>query len=299
MKDYLIYTDVSTDIDPAVVKEKDIHFIPMNYTIGSEDRLCEGLEDDELLKKFYQGQRDGDLTHTSQITPQKYIDAFTPALAEGKDILYICLSSGLTKTYDSARLAKMELEETFPNAKVYPVDSLGATAGMGLLTEFATEYRDAGMTIEENVKALEDIRLNVNHLFMVEDLMYLKRGGRVSAATAVVGTMLNIKPILIIDENGKLVTIDKKRGVKPAIKDMIGMVKNTRDPQYHRYYFLHSDAPERADMLIEQIKEMDPEAVCKMRQLCPVIGAHTGPGMAAVVWVGDRKKLQEQNKKSN
>ena len=293
MNDYLIYADVSIDIDPAFAEAHDIHFIPMSYSLGEEDRLCQGMESEELLKKFYQGQRDGDVTHTSQITPQKYMDAFAPALAEGKDVLYICLSSGLTKTYDSALLAKRELEEEYPDAKVFPVDSLGATGGMGLLTEFAAEYKESGMTIVENVKALEAIRLDICHLFMVEDLMYLKRGGRVSAATAVVGTMLNVKPILIIDDQGKLPTIDKKRGVKPALKDMIRRVTKCRNPEYHRYYIMHADAPERADFLVNQVKALDPEAVIKVRPLCPVIGAHTGPGMAAVVWIGDRNRIAD------
>lgn len=293
MNDYLIYADVSMDIDPEFAKAHDIRFVPMHYSLGEEDRICQGMEDPELLKKFYQGQRDGDVTHTSQITPQSYIDAFTPSLKEGKDILYICLSSGLTKTFDSVNLAARDLAEEFPDAKVCPVDSLGATCGMGLLAEFAAQYKEAGMTIEENAKALEKIRLRICHLFMVEDLMYLKRGGRVSATTAVVGTMLNIKPILIIDDDGKLPTIDKKRGVKPALKDMMRRVAKTRDPEYHRYYIMHADAPDRADQLRKQVTELDPEAKITVVTLGPVIGAHTGPGMAAIVWVGDRQHIAD------
>lgn len=288
MNNYLIYTDASADIDPRIIERYDIRFVAMNYTVGEEERLCANLESPDFMKKFYDAQREGRETHTSQVTPHTYMETFAPLLKEGKSVLYLSLSSGLTKTFDSVCLAASELAEEYKEAKVVAVDTLCATGGMGLLLEAAAENRAAGLSIDENADWLNAHRLNVAHWFMVDDLMYLKRGGRIPATTAVLGTALNIKPILKIDDEGKLVTLEKKRGYKLAIKELANKYTTTRDESKNRVYIVHGDCPDRADELEQLLKEINPQADITKMMLCPIIGAHTGPGMLAAIFFGNR-----------
>ena len=286
---YVIFSDISADIPVDYAKEHDIRFISMQYTIGDEDRVCEGIEEEAVLKRFYDGQRNGDLTRTSQIAPQNYMDVFASILQEGEDILYLSLSSGLSSTYQSSCLAARQLEEQFPERKIVCVDSLGATGGMGMLLVSAVENREKGMSIEENGKWLEDNRLRVCHWFMVEDLMYLKRGGRVSAATAVVGSALNIKPILKIEEDGTLKNFAKARGTKRALNNLVEYYDAASDKEDgERIFIMHADSLENAEYLEEKVKAINPTCRVEKMMLCPIIGAHTGPGMCAIVHFGRR-----------
>ena len=240
--EYLIYTDASADIDPEFLKNENIHFVPMRYMVGDEERICEALEEEAFLKKFYDAQRQGKVTQTSQITPHTYVETFEPILKEGKSILYLSLSSGLTKTFDSVCMAANELAETYTNAKVVPVDSFCATGGMGLLLECAIRNQKNGMTIEENAKWLNENKGKMTLWFMVDDLMYLKRGGRIPATTAIIGSALNIKPILEVDAEGKLITIEKKHGPKMGLKALESKYKKQRDDSYgNRVYIVHGD----------------------------------------------------------
>lgn len=293
-KSYIIFADVSADVDAAFAKENEIHFIPMNYTLGEEDRRCVNMEEEEVLVRFYNGQRTGDLTRTSQINPQNYREEWEPYVKEGKSILYISLSSGLSGTFQSASLAAADLLEEYEGVEIVPVDSLCATGGMGMLIEAAVANRKKGMSISENADWLNGNKKRLNHWFMVEDLMYLKRGGRVSAATALVGTTLNIKPILKIDEQGKLVNFDKKRGTKGAIKALAdlytkNMILNPVNDVENCVYIVHADAPESADMLEQLVKTANPSCRITKMMLSPIIGAHTGPGMAAVIHWGKER----------
>ncbi len=295
MKDqysYEIFMDTSGDIDAAFARENGIRFIGMNYTISGEERFCAGMESEEILKKFYDGQRNGDLTRTSQITPHQYAETFAPVLKEGKSVLYICLSSGLSNTFESVRLAAAGLKEEYPEQEVCPVDSLAATGGMGLITERAVKNRAAGMSVSENAEDLQRTAVNACHVFMVDDLGYLRRGGRVSAATAVVGTMLNVKPVLIINGEGKLPTIGKKRGDRQAIKMMLDRFLESRDPSASSIYITHGDCADKADYVAQQVREKVPDADIHIMMLSPVIGAHTGPGMVSLIYWGDRSRIE-------
>lgn len=286
---YVIFSDISADIPAGYAKENDIRFISMRYSLGDEDRVCEEIETEEVLKRFYNGQRNGDLTRTSQISPQVYMDVFTPVLREGKDILYLALSSGLSSTYQSSCLAAGQLKEQFPEREIVCVDSLAATGGMGLLLEAAVQNRKEGMAPAENGKWLEENRLKVCHWFMVEDLMYLKRGGRVSAATAVVGSALNIRPVLKIEEDGTLKNFAKARGTKRALNSLVDYYEAAGDKKPgERVYILHADSQENAEYLEEKVKQINPQCSVTKMMLSPIIGAHTGPGMCAVVHFGRR-----------
>ena len=283
---YLIVMDASADIDSKVFIEEDIRFIPMQYSLNEEMRESKGSESEELLKSFYDSQRSGELTKTTQITPYQYINFFSKLLNEGYSILYLSLSSGLSSTYQSAMLAASELNDEHKDEKVYVVDSLGATGGIGVLLELACKYRKEGKSIEENCALLNNAKLKLHHFFMVQDLMYLRRGGRVSGATAVVGTVLGIKPILKIDENGKLVNFAKRRGNKLALEELAKLFNENYELNDSPIYIVDGDAKELGDFLASEIKKLIPEAVVKRNMLSPIIGAHTGPGLVAVCFIG-------------
>ena len=283
---YLIVMDASADIDSKVFIEEDIRFIPMQYSLNEEMRESNGIESEELLKSFYDSQRSGELTKTTQITPYQYINFFSKLLNEGYSILYLSLSSGLSSTYQSAMLAASELNDEHKDEKVYVVDSLGATGGIGVLLELACKYRKEGKSIEENCALLNNAKLKLHHFFMVQDLMYLRRGGRVSGATAVVGTVLGIKPILKIDENGKLVNFTKRRGNKLALEELAKLFNENYELNDSPIYVVDGDAKELGDFLASEIKKLIPEAVVKRNMLSPIIGAHTGPGLVAVCFIG-------------
>ena len=283
---YLIVMDASADIDSKVFLEEDIRFIPMQYSLNEEMRESKGIESEELLKSFYDSQRSGELTKTTQITPYQYINFFSKLLNEGYSIIYLSLSSGLSSTYQSAMLAASELNDEHKDEKVYVVDSLGATGGIGVLLELACKYRKEGKSIEENCALLNNAKLKLHHFFMVQDLMYLKRGGRVSGATAVVGTVLGIRPILKIDENGKLVNFAKRRGNKLALEELAKLFNENYELNDSPIYVVDGDAKELGDFLASEIKKIAPNAVVKRNMLSPIIGAHTGPGLVAVCFIG-------------
>ena len=283
---YLIVMDASADIDSKVFIEEDIRFIPMQYSLNEEMRESKGIESEELLKSFYDSQRSGELTKTTQITPYQYINFFSKLLNEGYSILYLSLSSGLSSTYQSAMLAASELNDEHKDEKVYVVDTLGATGGIGVLLELACKYRKEGKSIEENCALLNNAKLKLHHFFMVQDLMYLRRGGRVSGATAVVGTVLGIRPILKIDENGKLVNFAKRRGNKLALEELAKLFNENYELNDSPIYVVDGDAKELGDFLASEIKKLIPASVVKRNMLSPIIGAHTGPGLVAVCFIG-------------
>ena len=283
---YIIVMDASADIDSKVFLEEDIRFIPMQYSLNEEMRESKGIESEELLKSFYDSQRSGELTKTTQITPYQYINFFSKLLNEGYSVLYLSLSSGLSSTYQSAMLAASELNDEHKDEKVYVVDSLGATGGIGVLLELACKYRKEGKSIEENCALLNNAKLKLHHFFMVQDLMYLRRGGRVSGATAVVGTVLGIRPILKIDENGKLVNFAKRRGNKLALEELAKLFNENYELNDSPIYIVDGDAKELGDFLASEIKKLIPDAVVKRNMLSPIIGAHTGPGLVAVCFIG-------------
>ena len=293
-REYIIFSDLSVDLAPSFAQKHDIRLIPMNYTIGEEERICRNIEQEAVLKRFYEAQRRGEATQTTQISPDKYIEVFAPLLQEGKAILYLSLSSGLSSTYQSSVIAAKALAEQYPGTEVVCVDSLAATGGMGLLLEAAAQNRDNGMSLRENAAWLEQNRLRVCHWFMVEDLMYLKRGGRIPASTAIVGPAFNIKPILKIENDGTLETFEKKRGVKAALKELVDLyAASSEGGEGERVYILHADSDVNADYLEIAVKAVNPKCSIERRMLSPVIGAHTGPGMCAIAHFGKRNGGQK------
>lgn len=285
---YHIYADMSIDIDMKVAAEHDIRFVPMEYVLGEESFYCTRPESDEAMHNYYEKLRHKIPTKTSQITPNHYVEVFEPLVKEGVPLLYLALSSGLSNTYSSACMAVSLLKEEYDNVNIEVVDTYGATGGMGLLAEAAAENRKKGMSVSENADWLRAHSRNILYWFKVEDLMYLMRGGRVSATTAIVGTALNIKPILTVNHEGKLDTIDKKRGNKLAVKNLIERFEASYDPGLGTTaYICCSDCIPDAENLRDMLLEKHPELTIRITMLSPIIGAHTGPDMFALIHWGN------------
>ena len=282
MNDYKIFIDLSCDIDGDYVNDNNIGFVPMQYQIGEETKISTFVESDEVMKVFYKAMKDGLITSTSQITPFKYVEYFTPYCEKNIDILYLPLSSGLSQTYASAKMAKEELLKKYPNVIIEIPDTLSATAGISLLAHLAVDNKNKGMTIEENAKIIEDAVKKLKATFLVENLTYLKRGGRIKASTAFIASALNIKPVLIINKEGKLETIAKKHGIKKAASYIVDTFNEEWDGEHKLVYISHADAIDTANYIKDKLLEQHNDLTIKIVMISPIIGAHVGPGMCAL-----------------
>ena len=295
MDQYLIYTDSSADLPGHVFKEYDLRIISMEYVVNGETFTChtEAEDHDAWCDKLFEAQRNGADVHTSQITPFHYVDAWTPELEAGNDILYLCMSSGLTATFDNVQVAAEQLREEFPERKLLIVDSLSATQGQGILATAALMNRANGMSIEENAAWLTENRKYMCHRFVVGDLNYLHKGGRVSKAAAVVGSMLNVKPILIINDEGKLDVVAKVRGEKVAVKRLVQSYKKEMGvPNMPKLVYVgHTSRYEEVKEVVRMIEEVAEEGtVVEAVNLGPIIGAHIGPSFFSVCGWGFHRK---------
>lgn len=287
MEKYLIFTDVSCDIDRMIAEKYGVKFVPMEYSLKEEMRICTGYDDETTLKELYNAQRKGDFTRTTQINPFSYWEAFSPYMEEGYSIMYLSLSGGLSQTYNSACTAKGDLKVQFPRSDLYVVDTLAATGGIGVLCERACRNREIGMTIDENFSDIVAATQNIHHWFFVQDLNYLKRGGRVSAAAAVFGKMLNIKPVIKIDKNGKLAVVTKKKGKKNAVDELIDIFRKTYDYKCGDViYVTNADDDELGNTVADIIRQRYPSATIRQKTVNPIIGAHVGPGAIMLCYMG-------------
>ena len=241
-------------------------------------------------KELYDHLRNGKLPKTAAVNPDGWADKIRPALEKGQDVMVLTFSSGLSATYQSAVIAAEELRGEFPDRKLIVIDSLCAAPGLGLLVHTAAKLRDRGQTIDEVAAWVEAHKLNICHWVTVEDLMHLKRGGRVSAATAVVGTMLNIKPIIRVDNDGKLDNLAKCRGRKAALNYLLDRMAESFDPEIDDTVFVgHGDCPEDAKYLADKVRERFGVKHVYINYIGAVIGAHTGPGVATVFFYGKKR----------
>lgn len=284
---YRIITDSACDFPADLLSQLDIDIVPLTL-------LFRGKEwndtTDEGLKTIYDGLRSGDVATTAAINPDGWASYIEPVLASGKDVLVIAFSSGLSTTYQSAVIAAQELEEKYPNRKISVVDSLCASLGQGLFVWYACKNRDAGMSLNELADWCENNKLNLCHWFTVDDLMYLKRGGRVSAATALLGTVLNIKPVLHVDNEGHLISVAKARGRKAAIEALAKKVAETALPGENDVMFIsHGDCVEDANILANILKEKYDVKEVVIGYVGAVIGSHAGPGTLALFFLGSHR----------
>jgi len=287
---YKIVVDSTTDLTPELTQKWGLKVIPYIFTLDGKD-YYNHLDYRELsVKDFYNALRDGKMATTTLVTAPRYIEAWEPILKEGNDVLYMCLSSSLSKSYEQSVLAANEAMEAYPGRKVITIDSKAASLGQGLLGYYAAKARDEGKTLEENAAYIEELIPCLQHWVVADDLHHLRRGGRVSGASAFVGTMLNIKPILTILDSGKLVPLSKVRGwakVREYIKERVDEYKFA--PTDQPVFIAHSDSLDMANNIADDIRAKFGTKEFVINNIGPVIGAHTGPGTIAVIFLGSER----------
>ena len=286
MKDYVLLTDACSDLTPEQYAELDVQSLPLEVIIDGEPTFSDTLD----IKSFYTTLRQKGSVSTAAVSFERFMEAFEAHLSAGRDVLYLGFSSGLSGTYNAAFVASQELSEKYPDRKVLTVDTLCASLGQGLFVYLAAKQRLEGMTIDELYEWAKEKRHNLCHWFTVDDLFFLKRGGRVNAATAVMGTMLSIKPVLHVDFKGKLVNVSKARGRKASLDTLVENTKKTIiEPEKQTMFICHGDCIEDAEYVASKLKaELGvPEVI--IGYTGPVIGAHSGPGTLAVFYLGTER----------
>ena len=290
MGTYRIVTDSTTDLTPELIQELDVQVIPLCYMMGGKTYHNIPGGGEMTDKEFYAKLRAGSMSTTTQVNSEEFLHVFTPLLEAGQDVLYIAFSSGLSGTYQSAVLAREELKQRFPDRRLEVFDSLCASMGEGLLVYHAAKLRQAGKSLDEVLAWLKGNVLNLCHWFTVDDLNHLKRGGRVSTATALVGTMLGIKPVLHVDDEGHLIPVSKVRGRKQSLDALVRRMEDTvLDPGNQMVFISHVDCLEDAQYVERQIREKLGGQQVKLGFIGPVIGAHSGPGTVALFFLGKER----------
>lgn len=290
MKTYQIVTDATSDLPLELVGTLDVHIIPMHCVIDGTDYLIAADNHTLSSHDFYDRLRGGSLSTTTQINGETFKDEVRPFLRQGLDVLYICFSSGLSSTFNSVRIAVEDLQEEFPDRKVVAVDSLSATGGEGLLIYHAVKRMEEGMDLETLAKWIEDNRLHLAHWFSVDDLKFLKRGGRISGAAALVGSMLSVKPILHVDNEGKLIPVDKVRGRRKSLEELVAhMEASAIDPADQTVFISHGDTPEDAAYIEKLVREKLGVKTVYTSPVGPVVGSHGGPGIICLFFLASER----------
>lgn len=288
MNDYVIYTDTGCDILPDKLSEWGVKCIDL--TFNKEGEAKDYTQADIPTKRFYDLMREGVVFRTSAANETTIRKNIEPELREGRDVLYVCFGSGLSSTAGTAKLTAEELMKEYPGRKAVVIDTLCASAGHGLLLWFAVEAKRSGASIEEAEATVMAKLPGLCHWFTVDDLVYLKRGGRVSAAAAFFGGMLNIKPVLHVDDAGHLIPMHKVRGRNASIKALAKKFTETAlDPANCTYFISNGDCPEDAKKLEDIIFAEHGNRAALITDIGPVIGAHSGPGTLALFFVGTKR----------
>ncbi len=290
MAEFAILTDSCCDLSPDLIEELELEVFPMTFVF--DGNAYRNYPDDREMDnhRFYEGLRGGALATTMAVNPAEWSDMARPHLEAGRDVLILAFSSGLSVTAGNARLAAQELHEAFPDRRVEVVDSLCASMGEGLFCYHVAKKRRAGATLEETRRYAEELKLRLCHWFTVDDLHFLKRGGRVSSTAAVLGTMLQIKPVLHVDDEGHLIPVSKVRGRKASLNAMVTeMMKTAVDPAHQTVFISHGDCLEDAQYVADRVREeLHPERIV-LHPIGPVIGAHSGPGTVALFFLGTKR----------
>lgn len=293
MNDYVILTDAAADhAESLLVQYPLFEIIPMEVTVNGKQYLYGGLQSEITCNTFYTFERSGCQTSTVLISPETYARYFRKYAEKKTDIIYLSFSSGMSGTFQSANLAASEICASYPDVRIACIDSLNAATAQGFLIHEALKQKEAGLTYDEMIQWIEDRRLRVGAYFAVDTMEYLVKGGRISPAAASVGTALHIRPVLTINELGKLQVVTRQRGMRQAMKVLVQIMSNTYVPEDSSYTLIcHADAPEYAEELKNMVCEKFPGAEIEIGEIDPIIGAHTGPGMISLVfWAKSRKK---------
>ena len=287
MNDYVLLTDSSADLTDALVKELGVEVLPLSFTM--RNKTYRNWPDNREIdpKDFYRQLREGEMATTSAVNVSDFTETIEPHLKEGRDVLVVAFSSGLSATCHSAQIAAQELSEQYPERKVYVVDSLCAYLGQGLLVWYAARMKNEGRGIGAVRDWLEENKLHLCHWFTVDDLHFLKRGGRISSATAVLGTMLSIKPVMHVDDEGHLTKVGTARGRNASLKALVDhMAETAIDPAGQTVVISHGDCEEDANKVAEDVKRRFGVQTVVLNNVGPVIGAHSGPGTVALFFLG-------------
>ena len=290
MNTYRIITDSSCDMTQEMADALELEIVPLyvHYRGKEYPNYLDGRALDTA--EFYQGLRSGEMTSTAAVNPAQWKEVARPVLDAGQDVLILAFSSGLSTTFNAAFMAAQELLEEYPQRKIYVVDTLCASLGQGLLCYHVAKRRLEGATIEEARDYAEANKLHLCHWFTVDDLMFLKRGGRISGATAVMGSLLQIKPVMHVDNDGHLVPVSKARGRKASIQAMAAKVGETAfDPAQQTMFISHGDCLQDAEYLAELLKQQYHVPEVAINYVGPVIGSHSGPGTLALFFLGDHR----------
>lgn len=284
MRDYVIFVDSACDISCDLLNEWGVKYCSLSLAFSDDPKEYSDYE--IPASEFYNRMRNGALPKTSAANMGKFFDAFEGIVKDGLDILYLGFSSGLSATCNFAREAAEEIMSQYEGSKIVVIDSLCASAGYGMLLKLLVDKKNEGASIDELADYAENTKMNVTHWFTVDDLKYLKAGGRISATTALLGGMLNIKPVMKVDENGKLVSISKVRGRKAALKAIADIYADTAiDKKDGIVYISHGDCLDDANTLAGMIKENSGATVQIITNVGPVIGSHSGPGTLALFFL--------------
>lgn len=290
MNDYIIVSDATLDLPVSVIDEYDIRIIPMGVNVDNEEYYHYPDERELPIEDFYRKLKNGAVSHTTQITPAIFMDYFEDILKQGKDILYIAFSSGLSGTYNTSQIVIRDLLEEYPDRKIYSIDSLCASIGEGLLVLNAALQKQQGLSIDELVTWVEANKTRSRHWFTVKDLFFLKRGGRITSIEAMVGTALKIRPVLSTDSVGKLAVVSKIRGTRAELDFMLTkLIEEATDLSSQTIIIGHGDDLAQARELESLINSRVTVKNIVISKIGPVIGTHTGPGMLALVFMGDKK----------
>ncbi|MDY4669422.1 MAG: DegV family protein [Oliverpabstia sp.] len=287
MNKYKITTDNTADLPYSYYREHDIEYMYLTYQL---EGINYGKNNELNCKEFYDKMRNGSMPTTSQVNSEEAKEVLRPFLEEGFDILHLAFSSGLSGSYNSVRLAAEELQEEFPERKIVVVDSLCASLGEGLFVDKAVELKEEGKTLEENAAWLEEHRKNFCHVFTVDDLFHLHRGGRVSKVAAVVGTMINLKPLLHVDNEGHLIPIGKVRGRKKSLAGLVALMEErvgSWKDKNAKIFISHGDCQEDAEYVAKLVKEKFGYETFLINTIGATIGTHSGPGTVALFFMGD------------
>jgi DegV family protein with EDD domain len=288
--DYVIFTDSTADLSRKQISDFNIKVLPLKYEINNKNYVNNLGKEDLPSLEFYNLLRQGSMATTSQVNQSEFTDMFEKDLSEGKDILYIAFSSMLSGTYASSLIAKKNLKNKYPGRKILLIDTLSASAGEGLAVYLACEKKALGFSIEDNANFIEKKKLDICHWFVVDSLDHLKRGGRVSSAAAFLGGILGIRPILHVNNDGKLEPVKKARGKKLALNKIFEEFKKSIHPKEEQTIFIsHADSIEDAKYLAEKIKESFSVKQIFINSIGPVIGSHAGPGTIALFFLGKER----------
>lgn len=282
---FVLITDATCDLKEEYYKENGIEVLSLPFALGEKE-----YENSFSLspEEFYGAMRNGIMGKTSQISPDKYREAFEKVLSEGKDLLYLAFSSGLSGSYNNARLMAEELSEKYPDRKIRVVDTLAASLGEGLFVHLADAMRKDGKSVDEVADWAEENKLNLCHMFTVDDLMHLHRGGRVSKTVAIAGSILGIKPVLHVDNEGHLIPLSKVRGRKQSLTALVdGMEKRMGSRKNETIAISHGDCLEDAEFVRDLVKKRFGIKSCIINHIGTVIGTHAGPGTVALFFMGD------------